>query len=159
MTFRPHPKYASTNARSGPWSTCDVCGFIYNLSKLNWQFDYLGGSTPQNTHVLTCPRCMDGLQAQRKLLILPPDPRPIMNTRPENYVVDETNWMTTESGDIIDTQSGSDFITSIPNPSDTAAQNEDAVVEEAAVNLTTEDGVEIVTEAGDGNPLDLEPNP
>jgi hypothetical protein len=126
---------------------------------MQWQYDFRGGSSPMNIRILKCPRCMDDLRYQSKLLILPPDPAPIMNTRPENYVVDETNWMTTEDGLIIDTQSGEDFITSIPNPATTAVSNEDAVVEEAAVNLTTEDGLEIVTEEGDGNPLDYEPNP
>lgn len=159
MTFRPHPKYSSNDARQGPWSACDVCGFQWNLSKLAWQFDYRGGSSPINTRVLKCPKCMDVMQEQARLLILPPDPAPFMNIRPEAYTVDETNWLTTESGDIIDTQDGKELITSIPNPSDTVAQNTDPVVEEAAVNLITEDGLVLVTEEGDGNPFDYEPNP
>jgi len=43
-----------------------------------------------------------------------------MNARVENYVVDETSWLTTQDGDVITTQSGSSFITAIPNPSDAA---------------------------------------
>ena len=65
----------------------------------------------------------------------------------------------TDLKSIIDTEIGTDFITSIPNPSDTAVQNENPVVAEAATNMTTEDGLEIVTESGDGNPMNYEPNP
>lgn len=39
-----------------------------------------------------------------------------MNTRPETYFVDEMNFLTTQDDDIIETQSGDDFITSIPDP-------------------------------------------
>jgi len=102
---------------------------------------------------------MDAMQEQARLLILPPDPAPVLNIRPEPYTVDETNWLTTESGDVIDTELGVDLITSIPNPGDTTTQNTNPVVEEAAVNLITEDGLILVTEEGDGNPLDYEPNP
>lgn len=71
---------------------------------------------PQSLGLLVCVPCLDDLNFQQKLLILPPDPQPFFNTRPENYAVDETNWLTTEDGDIIDTQDGEDFITSLPNP-------------------------------------------
>ena len=159
MTYRPHPKYASNDPRQGPWTSCDQCGLIWSQSSMRWETEYRGGNTPVRTGFLVCPRCVDPPSEQHKLQILPPDPPSFMNTRPENYVVDETNWMTTEDGDIIDTQDGKDFITNLPNPSSTAQPNENTVVEEAAVNLTTEDGLVIVTESGDGNPLDLEPNP
>lgn len=159
MTFRPHPKYASNSAKNGPWTTCDVCGFIDSHSRMQWQYDYRGGNSPVNVRILKCPRCVDALRFQAKLVILPPDPRPIMNTRPESYVVDETNWLTTQDSEIIDTQAGDNFITSIPNPASQAVSGEDVVVAEAAVDIVTEDGLEIVTEEGDGNPLDFEPNP
>lgn len=121
---------------------------------MQFQYDYMGGSTPQNLGVLVCSRCLDELSFQNKLLILPPDPKPFFNTRPEPYAVDETNWMTTEGGSVIDTQDGESIITPVPNPSSTESGSE-----QAAVNLTTEDDVELVTEEGDGNPLDYEPNP
>lgn len=127
MTYRPQPKYASKNASLGPWTTCDVCGFLDNLSRMQFQYDFKGGSTPQNTGFLKCKRCLDGLRWQAKLLIIPPDPPPIMNTRPENYVVDETNWLTTgddNDGDIITTGAtdgtGDALISSQPDPADNA---------------------------------------
>lgn len=126
---------------------------------MSFQYDYNGGYQPVNTGYLVCPRCMDDWNMQRRLLVIPPDPPPLMNTRPENYSIDETNFLTTESGDIIDTQSGEPFIQSLPNPGDTAVAGTSPEVEEAAVNITTEDGDEIVTEQGEGNPLNIEPNP
>lgn len=120
MTRRPHPKYASNDAHDGPWTVCDRCGFNWSQNRMAWQFDYRGGSTPQKTGFLHCPRCMDGLNFQQKLVIIPPDPPPFFNTRPEPYAVDETNWLTTESGDILTTESGVELITNIPNPEDVA---------------------------------------
>ena len=118
MARRPHPKWATRNPHDGPWSSCDRCGFVVSQNRMTFQYDFLGGSVPQSLGLLVCPTCLDDLNFQQKLLILPPDPRPIYNTRPEPYVVDETNWLTTQDGDIIDTVSGDDYITSIPNPSE-----------------------------------------
>lgn len=120
MTYRPQPKYASKDSRRGPWSTCDCCGMIVSGSELQWQMAYKGGPTPVKTGFLKCSRCLDGLNGQRKLLILPVDPAPFFNVRPENYAVDETNWMTTETEVIIDTESGQDVITNLPNPANNA---------------------------------------
>lgn len=89
MTHRPHPKYASNDARQGPWANCSDCGFNWSLSSLQFQYDFRGGSTPMNMGWLRCPRCISPLTYQRKLLIIPPDPPPIFNTMPENYPVDE----------------------------------------------------------------------
>lgn len=85
---------------------------------MSFQYDYLGGSVPQNTGFLKCPKCLDDLNFQRKLLIIPPDPPPLFNTRPEPYTVDETSWLTTEDGDTITTQDGEDLISNQPNPAD-----------------------------------------
>lgn len=106
MTHRPSPKYATKDARAGAWTTCDDCGFIDNQSRMQFQFDYMGGAVPMNTGYLVCRRCLNGLNYQRKLLIIPPDPPPLKNTRAENYYIDETDFRTTEDGDTRDTQDG-----------------------------------------------------
>ena len=159
MTYRPYPKYATRDAHAGPLTTCDRCGMLDNGLRMQFQFDFKGGAAPQNTGLIVCDRCQDDFNFQQKLLIIPPDPPTFYNVRPESYTVDETNWLTTESGDIINTQDGEPLIQSIPNPGDTAVAGTSPDVEEAAVNITTEDGTEIVTEQGDGNPLNIEPNP
>lgn len=91
------------------------------MSSMQFQYDFRGGSVPQNTGFLKCPRCLDPLTYQRQLIVIPPDPPMVFNTRPENYAVDEANWLLTESGLIIDTESDEDMITQIPNPSDDAS--------------------------------------
>jgi len=155
MAYRWHPKNAEVdpdNPRA--WGTCDRCGFVCNLDKLQWQYSYLGTFEPQNTRFLVCGRCLDPLNAQDTPVILPPDPAPIFNARPEPYILDETSWLATQGGDVITAEDGDQFITPLPNP-----DNTESIADQAAINLTTEDDEEIVTEAGDGNPLDMEPNP
>lgn len=84
------PKYASRDAHDGPWVTCDTCGFLWSQTSMAFQYQYMGTSVPQNTGRLKCPKCMDPLQYQNKLLIIPPDPAPKFNIRPEPYAaVDE----------------------------------------------------------------------
>jgi hypothetical protein len=120
MTYYRAPKYASRDATRGAWVTCDVCGFIWSMCDMSFQYDFLGGSTPVSTHVLKCPKCINDLRWQAKLIIIPPDPPPLFNTRPETYTIDETNFLTTQDGDIIDTESGKSYITSVANPADDA---------------------------------------
>ncbi len=127
MSYRPSPKYASKNPRLGPWATCDRCSMLDNLSRMQFQYDYLGGMTPQNKHILLCKRCLDQLAFQRKLIVLPPDPPPVFNTRPENYFVDETNFLATETSPTniqaanqYVTTGGTNYISSVPNPANTA---------------------------------------
>lgn len=155
MAYRWHPRNAEVdpdNPRA--WGTCDRCGWVHNLHNLQWQFSYLGTSMPQNTRFLVCSRCLDPLNEQDKPYILPPDPLPVYNARPESYLLDETSWLSTQDGDVITAQNGSQLISPIPNPNST-----ESTADQAAVNIETEGGLVIVTEAGDGNPLDSEPNP
>lgn len=120
MPYRPHGR-ARVDPKLGPWSACDRCGFLYSQADLTWQYDFQGGSTPQRLNLLVCRRtCLDELNYSNMLLIIPPDPPPQGVIRPEAFAVDETNWLTTEDGDILDTQSGLDLITSIPDPGQTA---------------------------------------
>lgn len=39
-------------------------------------------------------------QAQLKPRIIPPDPMPTLNARPEPFLIDDSDWRTTEDGDI-----------------------------------------------------------
>lgn len=120
MPNRPHGR-ASTAPGSSPSAICDRCGFLYNLDDLNWQYDFQGGSTPQRLNLLVCKRtCTDLLNYNQMLLILPPDPSPQFNIRPEFFDVDNTNWLTTQAESILTTQSGVDLIQSIPNPASNA---------------------------------------
>lgn len=87
--MRRNPRNADVN-RSSPraWGTCERCGFVWNLHKLGWQFDWRGTQLA-NTRHLVCPNCMDKPQRQLGTIILPPDPLPVLNARPEQYSFDE----------------------------------------------------------------------
>ena len=119
--LRPHPKYSVTDSDNPQaWGSCDRCGFQWPLRSLKWQFDYRGSSQLQNTRFLVCPNHYDEPNPQLSPVILSPDPPPLYNTRAENYALDETDWLTTQDGNIIDTQSGDSLTPTIPNPSSNA---------------------------------------
>lgn len=121
MAYRWKPKNAEVNPDNPrAWGTCDRCGFVHNLDKLQWQYSYLGTFQPQNTRFLVCDRCLDPLNPQDTPVILPPDPLPIFNARPEPYTLDEASWLLTQDDEVITTQDGDYFGTAIPNPGDTA---------------------------------------
>lgn len=120
MAKRPHPRRATTNPHDGAWTACDRCGFIASMNRMQFQYDFVGGATPQNLGILCCPTCLDDLNYQNMLLILPPDPAPVFNARPENYAVDETNWLTTQDEDIITTESSGLITPTEPNPDNDA---------------------------------------
>lgn len=89
MAWRPHPKRTETNPSSPRgWGTCQRCGFVTNLFKMDWQFDWRGLSL-MNLQILVCEPCLDVPQRQIGTIILPPDPPPLLDARPEPYAVDE----------------------------------------------------------------------
>jgi hypothetical protein len=66
------------------FSTCDRCGFVYNISKIVWAVDYRGRQLA-NLRLRVCERCQDVPQNQLRARIIPPDPLPIANARPFPY--------------------------------------------------------------------------
>ena len=87
--MRPHPRRAETDVSSPrAWATCDRCGFITNHYKLSWQHEW-AGTDLVNRRILVCEICLDAPQRQLGTIILPPDPTPVMNARPEQYDIDE----------------------------------------------------------------------
>ena len=78
---------ARTNAsRPQAHAICDRCGFRYNHVDLRWQMDWAGSSLI-NKRLLVCGRCTDTPQEQLRTIVLPADPVPIQNPRPENFVL------------------------------------------------------------------------
>lgn len=87
--MRPHPRRAETDPTAPrAWATCQRCGFVTNLYKLSWQFEWRGAQL-QNTRITVCSDCLDIPQRQLGTIVLPPDPMPVMNARVEPYAVDE----------------------------------------------------------------------
>ena len=93
--------YASKAGRARTSSTnpqahaiCDRCGFRYNFVDLRFQYDWRGAAL-QNLRILVCPNeCQDEPQEQLRAIVLPRDPDPIINARPEYFEGDSTSYMT-----------------------------------------------------------------
>jgi hypothetical protein len=96
---------ARTSARNPQaHAICDRCGGRYNHVDLQWQYDWAGATTI-NKRILVCRSCLDNLQPQLRSLVLPGDPPPIMNPRPELFSTAETNFRTTQ-GSTTDARTG-----------------------------------------------------
>lgn len=102
----PHgrAKVSSTSPRA--FAICDRCGFLYNHRDLHWQYDFRGRSLA-NLRILVCETCEDIPQNQLKPRVIPPDPMPIANARPERYQQYETDARTTQGNSV-------DFWTGLP---------------------------------------------
>jgi hypothetical protein len=88
MSWRPHPKNAVADPHAGPWATCDSCRFIWNLPALSYQYQW-GGFVLINQRLLKCPKCLDTPNEQLRSIVLPRDPDPYYEARPEQYNIDE----------------------------------------------------------------------
>lgn len=108
--------YASKagRARTSPSSPqahaiCDRCGGRFNHVDLSFQYDWAGANLIRK-NLLVCRPCMDQPQSQLRAIVLPADPPPIMNPRPENFVTASTNFRVTSGLDTVN------FKTGIPVP-------------------------------------------
>lgn len=79
---------------------CDRCGFRYNHEDLRFQYDW-AGATLVNKQILVCQRCLDEPQEQLRTAIIPADPVPIMNPRPQLFDPAETDYRFTSGGNTI----------------------------------------------------------
>jgi len=95
MGFSSLSGRARTSSRSPQaHAICDRCGYRWNFVDLRWQLDWRGAAL-QNLRVLVCRRCEDTPQEQLRSIILPQDPVPIINARPEYFSDYETDWFPT----------------------------------------------------------------
>jgi len=83
--MRQHGRASISAKHPRALAVCDRCGALYNHDRLQWQYQWVGPRL-QNLYRLVCQPCLDIPQEQLKLIVLPPDPVPIANARPENYV-------------------------------------------------------------------------
>ena len=134
--MRPHGRASVSSRNPRAFAICDRCGFLYNHSQLQWQFDYTGAGLI-NKRILVCSPCLDTPQNQLRAIVLPSDPTPINNPRVQDYVAAETDYVT------INQPTVTDFWTGIPIPSTTT--------------LVTDDG-QNVTSQDVGNPVGLDQN-
>lgn len=91
MAFRAHGRASVDPSNPRAWGTCNRCGMNYNLCNLSWQFDWAGAALI-NKGLLVCDHCLDDPSPWLRTIVLPADPPPVINARPEPYAVDEANW-------------------------------------------------------------------
>lgn len=96
---------------------CDRCSFTYNLCDLSWQYQWAGKQL-QNRRILVCTTCMDIPQEQLRSIILPPDPVPVLNPRPEPYSSQVPSYFAVEvdgvqTGAVLATEDGNALISQI----------------------------------------------
>tara|TARA_R110000868_G_scaffold13553_7_gene63048 strand:- start:2542 stop:3357 length:816 start_codon:yes stop_codon:yes gene_type:complete len=86
--MRQHGRANVSINRPRAFAVCDRCGALYNHDQLQWQYQWVGVKL-QNLYRLVCQSCLDVPQEQLRTIVLPPDPVPIANARPESYVADD----------------------------------------------------------------------
>jgi len=115
-----HPNGRARVSASSPRAkaVCDRCGFLYSRTDLRWQSQW-EGTQLQNLGILVCSICLDKPQMQLRAIILPPDPTPIEDPRPERYAMEVPSYVSTEAGVHFVTMSGLNLTTEIrvtPSP-------------------------------------------
>ena len=86
--MRPHGRAIIDPSSPKALGICDRCGFRYQHQDLRWQYDWRGPKL-QNLRFLVCQSCIDKPQMNgQRTIILPQDPVPVMNARPEFNVPD-----------------------------------------------------------------------
>jgi hypothetical protein len=85
--MRPHGHADISEVYPRALGVCDRCGFLWNLDRLKWQWDWQQGPRLFNLRILVCPPCLDVPQESGRTIVLPPDPIPVEYARPENYAL------------------------------------------------------------------------
>mgnify|MGYP003650110121 CR=1 FL=1 len=86
-------------------AVCDRCSFRYNHVDLRWQMDWAGASLI-NKRILVCDRCYDTPQEQLRAIVIPADPVPIQNPRPQEFARTTTNTRYTSGQNTTDATTG-----------------------------------------------------
>jgi hypothetical protein len=89
MAWRFHGRARVDPTHPSAFGVCDRCGCWYNLRDLAWQYDWRGPRLT-NLRILVCPRCLDKPQPQLRPIVIPQDPTPLMNARPEAFAQDDS---------------------------------------------------------------------
>lgn len=91
MPWRPHGRAQVNPDSPEGFGTCDRCGFLYNLNALKFQYQW-SGTQLINLQLRVCTvTCYDKPSEFLRTIILPPDPVPLEQPRPEPYAVDESS--------------------------------------------------------------------
>jgi hypothetical protein len=86
--MRAHGRARVDPTNPQAFAVCDRCRMLYNHIDLRWQYQYAGNNLV-NQRLLVCERCLDKPHEFARPVILPPDPVPILQPRPDNYAAAE----------------------------------------------------------------------
>lgn len=86
--WRWHSRYTPDPYAGRARGTCDRCQFVWELSKLQYQYDFRGDQLA-NTRFRVCPPCMDVPYQGNRPVKLPPDPVPALDPRVEPLAMEE----------------------------------------------------------------------
>lgn len=89
--------------------SCDRCGFRWNLYQLQYQYQW-AGTDLINLRIRVCPTCLDKPSEFLRTIIIPPDPVPAFDPRPEPFAFDEIDYRVTEELDQRVTQNDLDRV-------------------------------------------------
>lgn len=82
MAWRYKGRAVADPGAPAAYAICDRCGFRYNQDRLHFQYDWCGPRL-QNLRLLVCDRCYDRPFEHNRPIVVPPDPLPIRNPRPD----------------------------------------------------------------------------
>lgn len=105
MAYRWHGKARVDPENPEAFAIDDRSGFLVNLRDLQWQYEW-AGQTLINLRLLVREQSYDIPQEQLRTIVLPPDPPPVYNARPESYFIDETDFFTLEGSNSQTIQGG-----------------------------------------------------
>jgi len=85
MAWRFHGHARVNRDAPEAFGICDRCGQQYNLVDLKFQYDWRGQKL-QNLNLRVCKRCYDVPFEHYRPIIVPPDPLPKRQPRPDQYL-------------------------------------------------------------------------
>lgn len=90
MAWRFHGHARVNPEAPSAFGVCDRCGRLFNLSDLMWQHDWRG-TRLANLRIRVCSEDLDKPFPFFRPVILPPDPVPVKDPRPENYAQEDND--------------------------------------------------------------------
>lgn len=84
IAWRPHGHARVDPENPRAFAVCDRCGRLFNAIDLVFQHDFRGPHL-QNLWIKVCKQDLDAHAQFLRPVILPADPVPIMNPRPEDF--------------------------------------------------------------------------
>ena len=96
MAWRPHAHFRVDPKNPSALGNCDRCYRTFNLDDLIQEKQWFGPRLMW-TKFLVCRECLDTPQQQLRPRVLPPDPLPRFNPRPENFTSDNEGISATQS--------------------------------------------------------------